>query len=124
MSIEVKLEESLRRAWVTVLPEPQTTTVAEVVLRLTKQRPGMGGWDWIIDVRNPHVRATPDEIDCMAAAFNAATSEQSFTIFISNDPATYGRCAIMGRKFVKRRHLMVASVAEAKSLLPLAMQSI
>lgn len=124
MSIQVKLEEGLRRAWVTVLPEPETTTVAATVLRLTEQRPALGGWDWVIDTRNPHAQATPEEIDSIAAAFNAVTSRQSYTIFISHDPATYDRCAVLGRKFRDRRHLVARSVAEARSLLPHSMHSI
>ena len=124
MCIRVKLDEGLRRAWVTVLPEPQTTTVAETVLRATSQRPILGSWDWIIDTRNPHAQATPEEIDSIAAAFNAVTSKQSYTIFISYDPGTYDRCALLARKFHHRRHLVARSVAEAKGLLPLSMRSI
>lgn len=124
MSIQVNLDEGLRQAWVTVLLEPETTTVAETVLRLTGQRPLLGSWDWIIDTRNPHAQATPGEIDSIAAAFNAVTRKQSYTIFISHDPATYGRCALLGRKFLHRRHLVARSVAEARSLLPQGMSSV
>ncbi|GAA0870763.1 hypothetical protein GCM10009116_26000 [Brevundimonas basaltis] len=124
MSIDVKLNEGLRRASVTVLPGPQTKTVADAVLGLTTKRPALGGWDWIIDIRNPHVQATLEEIESIAAAFNAATSQQSYTIFISNDPGTYDRCALLGPKFVRRRHLVATSMAEALSLLPINMQSI
>lgn len=124
MTIQVKLDEGLRRAWITVLPEQETTTVAETVLRLTEQRPVLGSWDWIIDTRHPHTAATPAEIDSIAAAFNAATTKQSYTIFISHDPATYGRCALLGRKFLLRRHLVARSLAEATSLLPYEMPSV
>lgn len=124
MCIRVKLDEGLYRAWVTVLPEPQTSTVAETIVRLTSQRPALGGWDWIIDTRNPHAQATPEEIETIAAAFNAATSKQSYTIFISNDPGTYERCAVLGRKFQHRHHLVARSVAQATSLLPDAIRAI
>lgn len=124
MSIEVKLDEGLRRAFLTIPPGPSGDTVADRVLRLTGQRPALGGWDWIIDIRNPHVQATLEEIESIAAAFNAATSKQSYTIFISNDPATYDRCALLGPKFVHRQHLVAGSVAEAHRLLPVSMQSI
>lgn len=124
MCIQVRLEEGLRRAWLTVLPEPETSTVAATVLRLTAKRPALGGWDWIIDTRNPHAQATPEELDCIAGAFNAMTSQQSYTIFISNDPATYDRCALLAQKFLNRRHLVAQSEAEARGLLPLTMHSI
>ena len=124
MSVKVELDEGLRRAWVTVLPGPQTETVADAVLSLTKQRPKLGGWDWIIDTRHPHAQATPEEIENIASAFNAMTSQQSYTIFISRDPATYERCAILGRKFFHRRHLVAHSIAEAKALLPQSIASI
>ena len=124
MSIEVRLDEGLRRAWVTVLPVPETNTVADTVLRLTAQRPVLGSWDWIFDVRNTHAQATPEEIDSIAAAFNSVTSKQSYTIFVSHDPATYDRCALLGRKFLHRRHLVARSVAEARRLLPQSMHSI
>lgn len=124
MSIRIKLDEALRRAWVTVLPEPQTATVAETVLQLTKQRPVLGSWDWIIDTRNPHELATHEEIDRIATAFNAVRTRQGYTIFISHDSATYDRCAILGRKFLDRRHLVVRSVAEAERLLPENLHSI
>ncbi|WP_156376874.1 MULTISPECIES: hypothetical protein [unclassified Brevundimonas] len=124
MSIQVKLDEGLCRAWVTVLPEPQTSTVAETVLQLTDQRPVLGSWDWIIDIRNPHAQATPEEIESISAAFNAVTSQQSYTIFISHDPATYDRCALMARTFLRRRHLVARSVAEAKALLPMSVHRI
>ncbi|MDQ3125199.1 MAG: hypothetical protein M3Q74_06280 [Pseudomonadota bacterium] len=124
MSITVKLDEGLHRVWVTVLPEPQTSTVAETVLRLTRQRPVLGRWDWVIDTRNPHAQATPEEIDSIAATFNAVRSKQSYTIFVSTDPATYDRCALMARKFLDRRHLVARSLGEAISLLPQNMHSI
>lgn len=124
MCIRVKLDEGLHRAWVTVLPEPQTSTVAETIVRLTNQRPALGGWDWIIDTRHPHAQATPEEIETIAAAFNAATSKQSYTIFISNDRGTYERCAVLGRKFHHRHHLVARSVAQANSLLPDAIRAI
>ena len=122
--MSVKLEEGLRRAWIKVLAEPETTTVAETVLKLTGQRPVLGSWDWIIDIRNPHAQATPEEIESIAQAFNAVTSEQSYTIFISRDPGTYDRCALMGRKFVRRRHLVARTETEALNLLPQTMHSI
>lgn len=124
MSVHVKLEERLCRAWVTVLPEPETATVAETLLRVTKERPVLGSWDWIIDTRNPHAKATLEEIDSIATAFNAVASQQSYTIFISEDPATYDRCALLGPKFRHRRHLVARSANEAISLLPIGLQSI
>ena len=124
MSVQIKIDENLHRVWLTALPEPQTATVAETVLRLTRQRPILGNWDWIIDTRNPHAQATPDEIDEIATAFNTVKSEQSYTIFVSTDPATYDRCAVMGRKFLGRRHLVARSPGDALGLLPHSMHSI
>ena len=124
MCIRVNLEEGLRQVWLTVLPEPQIATVAEVMLQLTSRRPPLGGWDWIIDTRNPHVKATLGEIEIIAQAFNAFTHQQSYTIFISDDPRTYDRCALLSRKFRLRRHLLARSVTEAKGLLPSIMPSI
>lgn len=124
MSTRVKLDENLQRVVVTVLPEPQTVTVAETVLRLTNQRPGLGGWDWIIDIRNPHDKATPEELDLIAAAFNAARSRQSYTVFVSDDPVTYDRCALMELKFLNRRHLVAKTLPQALALLPWTMPSI
>lgn len=118
MSNQVKLDEGLQRVVVTVLPVYQTTTVAETVLRLTQQRPELGSWDWIIDIRNPHEKATPEELAQIAAAFNAARSKQSFTIFVSDDPATHDRCAVMELKFLDRCHFVARTMAEAQALIP------
>ena len=124
MSVHVKLEEGLKRAWLTVLPEPQATTVAATILQLTTLRPALGSWDWIIDIRKPHAQATSEELDTIAAAFNAVTSEQSYTIFVSNDPSAHDRCALLAQKFLYRRHLVAQSAADAKALLPKMMHSI
>ncbi len=124
MSVQVRLEEGVRRAWLTVLPKPQTATVAETVLRLTNQRPVLGSWDWIIDIRNPHAQATEEELDLIAKAFNSVTSCQSYIIFISEDPATYARCAILAQKFINRRHLVAKGTVDATRLLPFTMHSI
>lgn len=124
MSVQVNLEEGLKRAWVTALPGSQTTTVAATILQLTTLRPTLGGWDWIIDIREPHAQATAEELDSIAAAFNAFTSNQSYTIFLSNDPAIHERCALIAQKFFHRRHLVARSVAEARNLLPTALHSI
>ena len=110
--------------WVIAVVTPPTVTVAETVLRLTKQRPALGSWDWIFDIREPHEKATADELDQIARAFNAAWSKQSYTIFVSDDPATYDRCAVMALKFLDRRHLVAKTMAEAKALLPWTMPSI
>ena len=118
MSIQIKLDEGLRRVWVTVLPERQTTTVAEAAVQLIEQRQVLGSWDWIIDTRNPHAVATSEEFDRLAAAFNAVRTKQSYTIFISQESASYDRCAILGRKFLDRQHLVARSLSEAQSLLP------
>lgn len=124
MSTRVTLDESLQRVVVTVLPDPPGDTVAETVLRLTSPRPELGGWDWIIDIRNPHDKATPEELDLIAAAFNAARSRQSYTIFVSEDPATYDRCALMELKFLNRWHLVAKTPAQAMALLPWTMPTI
>ncbi|MBJ7446187.1 MAG: hypothetical protein JHC81_01525 [Brevundimonas sp.] len=124
MSVHVKLEEGLKRAWLTVLPEPQTTTIAATILQLTKQRPTLGSWDWIIDLRKPHTQATSEELDNIAAAFNAVTSKQSYTIFVSNDPSAHDGCERLAQRFLHRRHLAAKSLAEAKALLPKTMHSI
>lgn len=124
MTTRFTLDESLKRAVVTVMPGPQTKTVAETVLRLTKQRPELGGWDWIFDIRAPHEKATPEELDQIARAFNAARSKQSYTIFVSDDPSTFDRCALMELKFLDRRHLVAKTMAQAEALLPWTMASI
>lgn len=124
MSTRVTMDESLKRVFVTVLSTPPSDTVAETVLRLTNQRPELGGWDWTIDIRNPHDKATTEQLDQIAAAFNAARSRQSYTIFISDDPATYDRCALMELKFLNRRHLVANSPSQALALLPRNMPTI
>lgn len=124
MCIRQNLDEGLQRVWLTVLPAPQTATVAETVLRLIRQRPILGSWDWIIDLRAPHEKATPDELDQIATAFNAARSKQSYTIFISADPLTRDRCTLMDTKFLDRRNLVARTPEEAESLLPRSMRSI
>lgn len=124
MTTKVSINERSHRILVTVLPMPQTYTVADTVLDLIKKRPELGGWDWIFDIRNPHEKATLDEVGQIAAAFNSARSKQSFTIFVSNDPATYERCAMMETKFLDRCHLVADTVQLAEALLPRPMMSI
>lgn len=124
MTTQYSLNQSLKRAVVTVMPGPQSTTVAETVLRLTKQRPELGSWDWIFDIRAPHEKATPEELDQIARAFNTARNKQSYTIFVSDDPATYDRCAMLELKFLDRRHLVAKTMAQAEALLPWTMASI
>jgi len=119
MSTEVKLDEARRRVLVTVLPGPETTTVADTALSLTRDRPALGAWDWVIDTRNPHTKATLEEVEAIAAAFNAVGGDKGHTIFVSHDPVTYQRCALMQRKFNGRRHLVARSPLEAERLLPL-----
>ena len=118
MCIEMIIDENYYRVWLSVLPVPQTTTVAETVLRLTTRRPELGSWDWIIDIRAPHEKATLDEVDHIATAFNAARSKQSYTIFITDDPLAPERCAFMDTKFVHRRNMFARTPAGAVSLLP------
>lgn len=124
MTTKTQLDNTRRRVLVTVTLQPQTETVAETVLRLLAGRPELGGWDWILDIRNPHQQATADELDEIAAAFNARTSKQAYTVFVSRDPATYDRCALLGPKFHHRCHLVARDVAEAETLLPQTMQFI
>lgn len=124
MSTRFELEDGLRRVLVTVLPRPQTRTVAQTILKLTESRPELGGWDWIIDIRQPHQQATSEELERIAAAFNAARSKQSYTVFISEDPATQVRCDQIGLKFLDRCHLVARTPAEARALIPTAMQGV
>lgn len=124
MSTKVALSEGLKRVTVTAMPGPVTDTMGETVLRLLRQRKALGGWDWIFDIRQAHVKATADELEEIAAAFNAATSKQSYTIFVSDDPAVYERCKIMDRKFVDRIHLVTRDMRTASGLIPVAIPSI
>lgn len=124
MCIRHHLDEGLQRVWLTVLPSPQTATVAETVLGLIRQRPILGSWDWVIDLRAPHEKATPDELEEIATAFNAARSKQSYTIFISEDPLTRDRCTLLDTKFLDRRNLVSRTPDEAQSLLPSSMRNI
>lgn len=125
MPIQLELDEGLRRVLITVLRASQPTKVSETVLRLTAQRPELGGWDWIIDIRNPFEQANPQELEQIAAAFNAARSKQSYTIFISNDgAATSERCLQLDVKFLNRRHLVAKTLTEARHLIPRTLRSI
>lgn len=117
MSTRVAVEERLKRVVVTVLPRLPSVTVAETVLSHLARRPELGGWDWIFDIRAPHDKATPEELDQIAAAFNAARSKQSYTIFISEDPVAFERCRIMDVKFLDRRHLVARDMRAAKALI-------
>ena len=98
--------------------------MAATILGLLDRRPNIASWDWIIDVRCAHQQATPSEIDQIAAAFNAATSQQGFVIYVSEDPASYNRCAMIAPKFRNRCFLVAHTVSSAKSLLPRHMPSI
>jgi hypothetical protein len=118
MSIQVKLDEGLRRVFISVPRARRPTKVADTVLRLTRHRRELGSWDWVIDTRNPFEPATPEEIDRIAAAFNAVHSRQSYTIFISLNPATNDRCTELDLKFQNRRHLVARTLTEAKALIP------
>ncbi|WP_339933446.1 hypothetical protein [uncultured Brevundimonas sp.] len=121
MSTRFKLDEGRKRIIVTVLPQPRTTTVADTVISLLEQRAEVGAWDWIFDIRVPHAKATPDELDRIAAAFNAVRSKQSYTIFVSDDPIAHERCRIMDTKFLDRRHLVASTMRAATALIPRTM---
>ncbi|HYC74525.1 hypothetical protein [Brevundimonas sp.] len=124
MSVDIKLERGLRRVWLTVLAEPPKARVAETAVQLVKQHPGVAGWDWIIDLRVSHAKATPEEMDSIFSAFSAKGQEGNCTIFISNDSSAYDLCALLGRKFPHRRYLAARSRAEAEALLPQRTQGI
>lgn len=121
MSTQFNLDERLRRVIVTVMPGPQTTTVAKTVVSLVERRPELRSWDWIIDLRNPHEKAAPEELERIAAAFNGARNRRSYTVFVSDDPAIYGRCALMERTLPDRRHIVAKTMAGAHALLPWTM---
>ena len=124
MSVNVQLIRGMRRVWLTVLAEPQTTTVAETAVQLVKQHPAVASWDWVIDLRNPHAKGTPKDMDSIVSAFSAEGDEVGFTIFVSNDTSAYDLCAVLGRKFPHRRYLAARSRAEAEALLPQRTQTI
>ena len=92
--------------------------MAATLLTLIGRRPNIAGWDWIIDVRCAHQQATPSEIEQIAAAFNGATSSQGFVIYVSEDPASHDRCAMIAPKFRNRCFLVAQTLSSAKSLLP------
>ncbi len=124
MSVDIKLDRGKRRVWLTVLAEPQTITVAQTAVQLVKQHPAVASWDWVIDVRNPHAKATPEELDSIVSAFGMKGGEGGFTIFITSDTSVYDLCAQLGRNFPHRRYLAVRSLAEAEALLPQRTQTI
>lgn len=123
MAAVISIIESERYVVVAASPEPGTT-VAATILDLLNRRPEIAGWDWIIDVRCAHQQAAPSEIDQIAAALNGATSRQGFVIYVSEDPASHARCAMIHPKFRNRCFLVAHTLSSAKLLLPRAMPSI
>ncbi|WP_426042592.1 hypothetical protein [Brevundimonas sp. TWP2-3-4b1] len=98
--------------------------MAATIIDLLDRRPKVASWDWIIDVRCAHQKATTSEIDQIATAFNAATSRQGFVIYVSEDPASHERCAMIAPKFRNRCFLVARTLIAARSLLPRTMPSI
>ena len=124
MSIQTKLDERLSRAFVTVMPDTQTATVVSVILQLVKRRPTLVNWDWIIDLREPSLASTADELSELVALFDTTTGDTRSTIFISTDAALYDWCARLSRMVRNRRHLVVSAIADAIRLLPAPTPSI
>lgn len=124
MPTKYALNESLRRVVVTVTPDHPTTSVAQTVLELIRHRPLLGSWDWIFDIREPHQKASAEQLHEIAQAFNSVRSKESYTIFISADPATYDRCVLMDLKFLDRRHLVAGTMEEAEQLIPRVLPTI
>jgi len=124
MTTTTQISERLQRVVVAVAPGPETETVAQTVLRLLAARPELGGWDWVLDIRNPHEKASLDELEQIAAAFNQRTASMAYTIFVSSAPATYDRCALLGARFQRRCHLVARDMAEVERLLPQAISFI
>ena len=106
MTTSTQIFERLRRVVVAVTAAPETETVGQTVLRLLKARPELGGWDWVLDIRNPHEKAPMAELEQIASAFNERTSTMAYTVFVSSDPGTYDRCALLGARFQRRCHLV------------------
>ncbi|WP_426051726.1 hypothetical protein [Brevundimonas sp. SL161] len=123
MAAVISIVESGRYVIAAASPQPGIT-VAATILDLLDRRPKIAGWDWIIDVRCAYQQATPSEIDQIAAAFNRATSRQGFVIYVSEDPASHDRCAMIAPKFRNRCFLVAHTLSSAKLLLPRIMPSI
>ncbi|HZV83665.1 MAG TPA: hypothetical protein VFF48_01650 [Brevundimonas sp.] len=124
MTTSTHISERLRRVVVAVKACAETETVGQTVLRLLKARPELGGWDWVLDIRNPHEKASLEELEEIASAFNERTSTMAYTVFVSSDPGTYDRCALLGARFQRRCHLVARDMAEVERLLPQAMSFI
>ncbi|HZV84195.1 MAG TPA: hypothetical protein VFF48_04330, partial [Brevundimonas sp.] len=97
---------------------------AQLRTRLKQAKHGLGGWDWVLDIRNPHEKASMAELEQIASAFNERTSTTAYTVFVSSDPVTYDRCALLGARFQRRCHLVARDMAEVERLLPQAMSFI
>nr|WP_295236699.1 hypothetical protein [uncultured Brevundimonas sp.] len=109
---------------ITAKTADRTPTVAETVLQIIGRRPDLGRWDWIFDLREPHEKATTEQLDQIAQVFNAVRGERSYTVFVSRDPETYARCALMDLKFLDRRHIVAPTMAEAEALIPRVVPSV
>ena len=120
----MKLDEGQHRAWFAVLPVAQTRTIASILLEQISLRPNLASWDWLIDIRNTHIQSSRNELEELVAAANVPTRELRYTIFITPDAASYEWCALLGRRFRYRRHLVAASATDAVKLLPRATPSI
>ena len=124
MTTSTQISERLRRVVVAVKAAPETETVGQTVIRLLEARPELGGWDWVLDIRNPHEKASLEELEQIAAASNQRTSSMAYTVFVSQDPGTYDRLPLLGARFQRRCHLVARDMAEVERLLPQAMSFI
>lgn len=121
---QYSIDENRRRIVITAKTADRTPTVAETVLQIIGRRPDLGRWDWIFDIREPHEKATTEPLDQIAEVFNAMRGERSYTIFVSSDPETYARCALMDLKFLDRRHIVAPTRKEAEALITTVVPSV
>ncbi|WP_284876977.1 hypothetical protein [Brevundimonas sp. MEB006b] len=121
---QYNIDENRRRIVITAKTADRTPTVAETVLQIIGRRPDLGRWEWIFDIREPHEKATTEQLDQITEVFNVVCGEHSCTIFVSSDPETYARCALMDLKFIDRRHIVAPTMKEGEALIPRVVPSV
>lgn len=116
MPVTLELDEPKRRVLALIEPDhdgiPLTDRLAEVV----EQRPNLGGWDWIVEVRGKLPKAVPWNLERLVSVFDCPASPAD-TVVVSTDPIADAWARVLSSNFRVRRHWVMSSRAAARELL-------
>lgn len=116
MPLTLEFHDARRRVMALIEPDHDGIPVTVRLMDAVEQRPEVGGWDWVVEVRGKLPLAAPFDLERLRSLLDRPDSPAD-TVVVTTDPVVEAWTRLLGAAFRVRRHWVTRSRKAAIALL-------